>query len=73
MYYRVEMFSIENNSHMLENTCYVYFKGFLCVSGTFKHKIVHIWFVWHETWYTTQFGIYCIVEMVRIENNSHML
>ena len=28
-----------------------------------------------ETWYTTLFGIYiyCSVEIVKIENNSHML
>ena len=27
----------------------------------------------HETWHTTLFGIYNCVEVVRIENNCHML
>ena len=29
--------------------------------------------VWQQTWHTTLFGIYYCVEMVRIENNSHLL
>ena len=37
-------------------------------------KVVQTWFVRHETWHTTLFGIYIIfVEMVRIEHNSVML
>ena len=36
------------------------------------HKVIQILFVWNETWHTILFGIYC-VEIVRIENNSHML
>ena len=35
--------------------------------------MVQAWFVSHETWRTTLFGINYCVEMVRIENNSHML
>ena len=37
------------------------------------HKVGQNWFVLHETWYTTPFGIYYCVEGVRIENNIHML
>ena len=48
-------------------------KGFLSVSDSFKHKVVQIWFVLHETLYITQVGIYYCVEMVRIDNNSHMI
>ena len=48
-------------------------KRFLSVSNSFNHKVVQIWFVLHETWYITQVGIYYCIEMVRIENNSHMI
>ena len=27
------------------------------------------WFVWHKTWHTILFGIYCCIEMVKIKNN----
>ena len=55
------MVRIENNSHMLEITCYVPFKGFFSVYGTFSDKVVRTWFVWHETWNTSLFGIcYCV-------------
>ena len=37
--------------------------------GTHWLKFVQIW---HETWHTTPFGIYYCVEMVKIENDSHM-
>ena len=37
------------------------------------HKVGQNWFVLHETWHTTLFGMYYCVEVVRIENNSHML
>ena len=37
------------------------------------HKVAQTWFVLHETWHTTLFGIYYSVEVVRIENNSDML
>ena len=46
---------------------------FLSVFGTFTHKVVQTWFVLHETLHYTFFGIYYCVEIVRIENNSHML
>ena len=39
----------------------------------FARKVGQTWFVMHETWHTTLFGIYYCVEMVRIDNNSHML
>ena len=35
--------------------------------------MVGTWFVCHERWHTTLFGVYYCVEPVRIENNSHML
>ena len=37
------------------------------------YKVAQTWFVLHETWYTKLFGIYYCVEVVRIENHSHML
>ena len=43
------------------------------VFGTFAHKEAQTWFVLYETGHTTPFGIYYCVEMVRIENPSHML
>ena len=48
------------------------FLGFLSVFGTFAHKIAQTWFVLHEIWHTTLFGIYYCVEVIRIENHSHM-
>ena len=48
---------------MLDSTCYV----------EFSHKVVQTSFVCDETWHTTLFDIYYCVEMVIIENNSHML
>ena len=38
--------------------------------GIITHKVAQTWFVLHETWYTILFGIYFLVEVVRIENNS---
>ena len=49
------------------------FWGFLSVFGTFSHQVFKTWFVCHEKWHTTLFGIYYCVEMYRIKNNSHML
>ena len=51
----------------------VAFLRFLSVFGTFSQKVVENWFVSHETGHTTLFGLCYCVEMVRIENNSHML
>ena len=49
------------------------FSRFLCFFGTFAHKAVQTWFNLHETWQTTQFGIYYFVEVVKIENHTPML
>ena len=49
------------------------FNAFLNLFGTFAHNVAQKWFVLHETWHTTLFGIYYSVEVVRIENHSHML
>ena len=46
---------------------------FFSFFGTFAHKVAQTWFVLYETWYTTLFGIHNSVEVVRFENNSHML
>ena len=35
--------------------------------------MVQTWFVCHETWHITLFGVYYFVEKVIIENNCHML
>ena len=49
------------------------FFGFVSFFGTFAHKVVQAWFILHETWHNTLFGLYCYVEMVGIENHIHML
>ena len=49
------------------------FQVFLSVFGTFAHKVAQTWFVLHETWHTSLFGIYYYVEVIIIENQSHML
>ena len=46
---------------------------FLSFFGTFSHKVVQTWFVLHESWHTTLFGIFFYVDMVRFENNCQML
>ena len=51
----------------------VAFLRFLSVFGTFYQKVVENWFFSHESGHTTLFGICYCVEMVRIENDSHML
>ena len=49
------------------------FYGFLSDFGSFAHKVAQNWFVLHKILHTTLFGIYYCVELVRIENNIHML
>ena len=49
------------------------FKFFFMCFGTFADKVAQTWFFLHETWHITLFGIYYCVEVVRIENHSHML
>ena len=49
------------------------FYGVLSCICTFPHKVAQTWFVLHETWNTTLFGIYYCIYVVRIENQSHML
>ena len=61
-YYGVEMVRIQNNSHLLEITCYVAILWVFKFFGTFAHKVVQTWFVLDETWHTTLFGIYYCVE-----------
>ena len=51
------MVRIENNSHMLEITCYVAFLIFLRVFGTFLLEVVKNSFFWHETYFTTLFVV----------------
>ena len=34
--------------------------------GTFSHKVAQTWFILHETWQSTLFGICCCVQVVRI-------
>ena len=48
-------------------------EAFLIVFDTFSQKVVETWFVCHENWHKTLFGIFYCVEVVRIKNNSHML
>ena len=49
------------------------FYGFLSFFGTFGHKVAQTWFVLHENWHTIIFGIYYCVEMVKIQNHSHIV
>ena len=49
------------------------FYAFLNVFGTFALKVAQTWFLLHETWHTTLFGIYYFVEVFTIESHSHML
>ena len=72
IYYCVDG-EIENNNQMHEITCYILFNGFLSCVGTFSHKVVPTWFVFHETRHKTLFCIYYCVEVIRIKNNNHML
>ena len=46
------------------------FLAFFAHSGL---TVAKTWFVFHETWHTTLFGIYYLFEVVRIENHCHML
>ena len=43
------------------------FYEFLSFFGTFAHKVAQTWFVLHETWEITLFGIYYCVEVVRVK------
>ena len=58
---------------MIEITCQVailrVFYAFFC---TFAHQVAYTRYVLHETWHTTLFGIYYSIEMVSIENHSHV-
>ena len=49
------------------------FYGFLSYFSTFAHKVAQTWFILHETWHTTLFGISYCAEVVRIVNYSHIL
>ena len=76
MYYCVEIVRIENNSHMLGNAFKIAFFRFLKFFFFFccySLKGVEIWFVGHETWNTTVFAMYFVVEMLKIENKSRIL
>ena len=73
IFYCIEMVRIENNSICLKIRATLDFLGFLSAFGTFSHKMVQTWIVLHETLHTTLYRICYCVEMVRIENNSHML
>ena len=41
--------------------------------GIFANKVAQNWFVLQETWHITLFSICDCVEVVKIENHSHML
>ena len=49
------------------------FYRFLSVFGTFAHKVTQNWFILHETWHATLYGIYYCVEVFRDKNHSHMI
>ena len=48
------------------------FYAFFSFFGTFGPKVAQTWFVLHETWHTTLFGIYYCVEVVQNENHCQM-
>ena len=68
--YCVEMVRIKKKVICLKFT---FLRYFLSIFGTFPHEVVQTSFVCHETFHTTLFGIDYCVEIVIIENNSHML
>ena len=72
IYYCIKMVKIKNHSHMLKLRVQYRFYWFLSIFGTFAHKVGQKRFVLHKTCYTTVFGIYYCVEVVRIKNYSHM-
>ena len=72
IYCRVEVVRIENNSHIAKITYLVTIYEFLSFFGTFTHKAAQTLFILHETWHTTLISIYYFVEVVRIENHSHI-
>ena len=72
-YYCVEVVRIKNFTHMLKLRVKLRFSMFLSFFGTFAHKAVQTWFNFHKTWKTTLFGIYYCVEVVKLENHTHML
>ena len=72
IYYCVEVVRIEKVICYKIRAKYRFY-GFLSFFGTFSHKVAETWFLLHETWHTTLFGIYYCVQMVIIEYNSHML
>ena len=45
---------------------------FLSIFGVFSLTVVQTWFVWQEAWHTTLFWIYYCLEIVRVQDNSHM-
>ena len=65
------MVRIEKYCNMLDITCKGVFLRFFKLF-TYSHKVVPTWFILNETWNTTLFSIHYCVEMVRIENNSHI-
>ena len=64
IYYCVQVVRIEDHSDAVNYVLSCDFIGFLSFFGTFVHKIAQTWFVLHETWHTTLFGIYYCVEVV---------
>ena len=63
----------------LKSRAKLHFYGFSMIFGTFSHELVQTWFVCTKLGaqyylkYIILFDIYYCVEMVIIENNSHML
>ena len=49
------------------------FYVFLSFFDTYPYDKAQTLFVLYETWHTTLFGLYYCVEVVRFENNSHVL
>ena len=67
------MVIIENNSPMIEITCFVAILWVLSFIGTFAHKVAQTLLFLHDTWHTKIFGLNYFVEVVRIVNHSHIL
>ena len=66
IYYCVEVVRIEKYSHMLNTTCYVAILWVLMFFWIFVHKVGQNWLVLLETWYTSIFGKYYCVDVVKI-------
>ena len=49
------------------------FEGSFTVFSNFSRKMVQTWFVCHETWHTSLFGLFYCFEMVSYQKEKYLL